>query len=491
LIDPIAYPQGVYISRLRTCFKSKDDTIPVTLQLRPTVNGYPSSSVIYPNGSVTLTPDKVKITDSPSLDDATKFTEFKFDSPIFMQPGEHSFVLFANSNKYEAYVAEVGKLDIVGQRQISEQAYGGSLFLSQNGSTWTADQTSDMLFRIYRNVFSTAPATLQFNVVAPSANVPYDLMHLITNDLTIANTSVSYTFDSTRDGLGSKTGFLPITQLRNYTMDDGFGRRVITGANTSLVLKATMATLNPAVTPVLDSSRCGAILVQNIINNLPLSNSGLFVTSSGTGYANTTDITVTITGGGGTGATAVANVVSNTVNSVYITNGGSGYTTSPTITLTPGSGGGSGAVVVYNGEDKQLGGNSDVRYMTRKVILNDGFDSGDLRVYLTAYKPSNANIHVYYKILSKSDNDLFDNKNYQLMTELGNENYVATNKNDFRELVFAPGLGGVANNSVSYTTDTTGFSTFRTFAIKIVMAGTDTIDVPKVRDVRAIAFPAG
>jgi hypothetical protein len=491
LIDPIAYPQGVYISRLRTCFKSKDDTIPVTLQLRPTVNGYPSSSVIYPNGSVTLTPDKVKITDSPSLDDATKFTEFKFDSPIFMQPGEHSFVLFANSNKYEAYVAEVGKLDIVQQRQISEQAYGGSLFLSQNGSTWTADQTSDMLFRIYRNVFSTAPATLQFNVVAPSSNVPYDLMHLITNDLTIANTSVAYTFNSTRDGLGSKTGFLPITQLRNYTMDDGFGRRVITGANTSLVLKATMATLNPAVTPVVDTSRCGAILVQNIINNLPLSNSGIFVTSRGTGYANTTDVTVTITGGGGTGATAVANVVSNTVNSVYITNAGSGYTTSPTITLTPGSGGGSGAAVVYNGEDKQLGGNSDVRYMTRKVILNDGFDSGDLRVYLTAYKPSNANIHVYFKILSKSDNDLFDNKNYQLMTELGNQNYVATNKNDFRELVFAPGLAGVANNSVSYTTDTTGFSTFRTFAIKIVMAGTDTIDVPKVRDVRAIAFPAG
>ena len=491
LIDPIAYPQGVYISRLRTCFKTKDDTIPVTLQLRPTVNGYPSSSVIYPNGSVTLTPDKVKITDSPDLDDANKFTEFKFDSPIFMQPGEHSFVLFANSNKYEAYVAEVGKLDIVQQRQISEQAYGGSLFLSQNGSTWTADQTSDMLFRIYRNVFSTSPAALQFNVVAPSSNVSYDLMHLITNDLVIANTSVAYTFNSTRDGLGSTTGFLPITQLRNYTMDDGFGRRVITGANTSLVLKATMATLNPAVTPVLDTSRCGAILVENIINNLPLSNSGIFVTSAGTGYANTNDITVTITGGGGTGATAVANVVSNTVNSVYITNGGSGYTTSPIITLTPGSGGGSNAAVVYNGEDRQLGGNSEVRYMTRKVILNDGFDSGDLRVYLTAYKPSNASIHVYFKILSKSDNDLFDNKNYQLMTELGNENYVATNKNNFRELVFAPGLGGVANNSVNYTTDTTGFSTFRTFSIKIVMAGTDTIDVPKVRDVRAIAFPAG
>ncbi len=77
------------------------------------------------------------------------------------------------------------------------------------------------------------------------------------------------------------------------------------------------------------------------------------------------------------------------------------------------------------------------------------------------------------------------------MTGLGNENFVSTNKGDYRELVFAPGTGSVANNSVSYTTSTTGFSTFRTFAIKIVMSGTNPCDVPKVRDLRAIAFPAG
>jgi len=491
LIDPNTYPQGMYLSRIRACFKSKDAVVPVTLQLRPTVNGVPSASVIYPNGTVTLTPDKVKTTDSPNLDDANSYTEFKFDSPIYMQPGEHSFVFFSNSNKYETYVAEIGKLDIVQQRQISEQAYGGSLFLSQNGSTWTADQTSDMLFRIYRSVFSRTAATLKFNVIAPSSNVPYDLTHLITNDLVLGNTSVAYSFNTTVDAGGGSTGFQPILPLQDYYMDDGFGRRVITTSNNSFVLQAVMSTLNPAISPVVDSSRSGATIVENIINNLPLRNSEIFITSSGTGYANSTDVTVSITGGGGAGATASANVLSNTINSVYITNGGIGYTTSPTITITPGSGGGSGAAVTYNGEDKQLGGNANVRYMTRKVILNDGFDSGDLRVYLTGYKPSNSNIYVYYKILSKSDSDLFDNKNYQLMTELGNENFVATNRNDYRELTFAPGTGGVANNSVAYTTSTTGFSTFRTFAIKVVMTGIDTVDVPKVRDLRAIAFPSG
>ena len=491
LVDPSTYPEGLFIQKLRTNFKTKDSVMPVTLQLRPTVNGVPSSSIIYPGGTVTLTPDKVNISESPSLDVATKYTEFVFDNPIYLQPGEHSFVFYSNSNKYEVWAAEVGKLDIVANRQISEQPYGGSLFLSQNGSTWTPDQTSDMMFRIYRKDFSRTPATVKFKTVAPSSNVIYDLAHFIAGDLQIANTSIAYAFNSTVDGTGASAGFKPVGIGTDYSMNDGYGRRVVTTSNNSLTLQATMTTINPAISPVIDASRMGVVLVENIINNLPLSNSGIVVSSIGSGYANSSDITVTVSGGGGSGATAVANVVANTVDAVYITYPGSGYTTSPTITLTPGSGGGSGAVVSYNGEDKKTGGNSDVRYITRKVVLNDGFDSGDLRVYLTAYKPSLSNINVYYKILSKSDPDEFDNKNYQLMTQLGNENFTSTNEGDYREIMFAPGTTGAANNSVSYTSGSTGYSTFKTFAIKIVMSGTSTVDVPKVRDVRAIALPAG
>lgn len=87
--------------------------------------------------------------------------------------------------------------------------------------------------------------------------------------------------------------------------------------------------------------------------------------------------------------------------------------------------------------------------------------------------------------------DTFDNKKWQLMTELGNANFVSTNKGDYRELTFAPGVGGTANNSVSYTSGSTGYATFKTFAIKIVITGSDTTDVPKIRDLRTIALPAG
>ena len=77
------------------------------------------------------------------------------------------------------------------------------------------------------------------------------------------------------------------------------------------------------------------------------------------------------------------------------------------------------------------------------------------------------------------------------MTQLDNTNFVSNSYTDYRELKFAPGVGGTANNSVSYTSGSTSFSNFRTFAIKIVLTGTSTTDVPKVRDFRAIALPAG
>jgi len=494
LIAPAQYPQGIYVDSIRVCFKTKHDTSPVTLQLRPTVNGYPSSTIVYPYGSVTLTPDRVKTTASPDLDDATKYTEFVFDTPIYILPGEHSFVLLSNSLGYEAYVGEVGKLDLVTGLQISEQPYGGSLFRSQNGSTWTPDENVDMLFRINRKVFNTTAATAQFLIDKPTSNLVYDLINTITSEISVANTSIDYSFLSEKS-TGGLTSFITFNPKEDYAMYDGNGRRVLntTTGNTTFILKATMSTSNPDISPVLDVTRFGTIFVDNNINNLPLLNSGFVITTSGSGY--TANANVTISGGGGSGANAfaVANVTTGNITSIIVDVSGSGYTTSPTITIgaPPVPSGNTTAVSSYNGEDNKTGGNSATRYITRRVTLADGFDSGDLRVYLTAYKPSGSSINVYYKLLSDSDADVFDNKSYQLMTQLGNPNFISTNRRDYRELSFAPGISSAANNSILYTSGSTAFNTFKTFAIKIVMSGTDTTDVPKVRDLRAIALPSG
>jgi hypothetical protein len=494
LVSPVQYPQGIFLSKIRVCFKSKDDTIPVTLQVRPTVNGYPSSAVIYPFSTVSLTPDKVNITDSPSLDDPSKFTDFIFDAPIYMQPGEHSFVLLANSNKYEVYVAEIGKTDLVSGRQISEQPYGGSLFLSQNGSTWTADQNSDMTFRMFRYNFSANPVNVQFLLDFPDVGAtPYDLTHLITSDVTVANTALGYEFNSETLTSGY-VGYQPITPLSDYDMNDGFGTRVLnpeTGDST-FILSADMQTTNPDISPIIDIGRIGFLAVHNRINILELASKDIIVTNGGSGYpANSVGVSVSITGGGGSGATAEAFVDGNgVIQDIYIVDPGQGYTGKPTVTITS-TAGGSGATAEIIGETDKNGGPALARYITRRVTLNDGFESGDLRVYMTAYRPVESNIYVYAKFLSSSDPEAFEDKNWQLLTPIGNSNFVSVNQNDYRELVFAPGSQGVPSNAISYETQTSSYNTFRIFAIKIVMTTPNTADVPKVRDLRAIAIPSG
>jgi hypothetical protein len=234
----------------------------------------------------------------------------------------------------------------------------------------------------------------------------------------------------------------------------------------------------------------GFVAVNNKINNLGLSNNNIVVTNTGSGYANASDVTITISGGNGSGALAEANVVGGIIDDITIVDPGSSYTGTPTITITRGSGGGANAAAIIVGETSKKGGPAAARYISRRVTLNDGFDSGDIRVYLTAYRPKESNIYVYVKLLSVSDPDTFEDREWQLLSPIGNANFVSTNSLDYRELIFAPGTNGVPDNAISYTSDGVSYDTFRTFAIKIVMAGTNSADVPRIRDMRAVALPA-
>jgi hypothetical protein len=182
---------------------------------------------------------------------------------------------------------------------------------------------------------------------------------------------------------------------------------------------------------------------------------------------------------------------------VYTITPGSGYLTTPTITISnPATrGGNANAVVTVTGETSSKGGNSYAKYFTKKVVLAPGNDSGDLRVFYTAYKPLGTAIYVYYKILNSLDTAPFESGNWQLMTTMQNPNTYSTSRTDLYEYECAPGIfaSNQANNSISYASATTGqkYSSFIQFAIKIVLATSDNTNVPFLTDLRALALPAG
>jgi len=120
-------------------------------------------------------------------------------------------------------------------------------------------------------------------------------------------------------------------------------------------------------------------------------------------------------------------------------------------------------------------------------------DSGDLRVYYTAYKPVGSKILVYYKLLNRNDTQIFDDQNWQLMTEINaGSNSFSLNRDDLREYVSAPGTNGTPDNSISYTS-TSGitYNNFSQFAIKIVLATSDSTRTPVLHDLRVLALPSG
>ena len=547
IIDKENYPNGCFIDSIKLFFRTKASQFaPVTVSIVGTLNGYPNGETLD-NSQVTLTAENIKVSNNPHYLDPDTYTVFKFPAPVYLESNKlYAFIVRCpTSNDYTIYTAQNGDTAIASSvknlpsdptpttiTKINSAPYVGSLFLSQNSQTWTADQNESMMFTVERCVFSTGTQpTLQFVVpnrlpyrklveedisyflnpntisssVTSAANtdVLVNAFNVSTTDFIPGSTTMSYSYAATLNSTKTAAPTQSVTPGKYGTptyddvyLNDGLGERVlVANSNTSFSLFANMTTVDDAVSPIISDDGLGVYTITWTINNLGLSNNIITVSNGGSGYnVNTTSVVITPTNGFGSGATATANVVGGVVRNIYITNAGSGYATTPTISVVDAnSAPGVGATVIVAGETSPSGGNADARYITKKVILDQGFDSGDLRVYFTAYRPVNTNIYVYYKILSRSDTQTFESGNWQLMTLINNTSDLYSQTRDGTyEFVAAPGESGVAQNYVEYTSGVTGqtYNNFNQFAIKVVLATSDKTAVPFLSDIRAIALPS-
>jgi hypothetical protein len=95
----------------------------------------------------------------------------------------------------------------------------------------------------------------------------------------------------------------------------------------------------------------------NTINSPGAGVFSISVTSGGFGY--TSAPTVTVSGGAGTGATAVAAISGASVSRVTVTNSGAGYTSAPSVSFSGGGGSGAAATVNFGGGNPYTGNNGD------------------------------------------------------------------------------------------------------------------------------------
>ena len=249
-----------------------------------------------------------------------------------------------------------------------------------------------------------------------------------------------------------------------------------------------------ARSPVISDSGLSAYAIQWQINDCELSNSSFTITNGGSSYGSSnTVVTFSVpTGKYGTQAYGGANVTNGKVTGIYVTTPGTGYIETPTVTITTNAGSGAGATATIAGETGKNGGNAMARYVSKKVVLSQGFDSGDLNVYISAYRPVNTDIHVYYKILSGTDTQKFEDGSWQLMTKTNSCDAVySQTRDDVVEYTFAPGTNGTDQGYISYvSTNGNTYTDFSQFAIKIILTTTDNTYVPVLQDMRTIALPA-
>ena len=255
---------GVFLTKCDVFFRSKDDMdIPVTFQLRTMQNGFPTQRII-PFSEITLDPGDVQ-----TSADGSVATTFNFDAPVYLEGGkEYCICLASNSTKYSVYISRIGENDLLTQTFISNQPYLGSLFKSQNASTWEASQWEDLKFTLYRADFLTS-GTVEFyspELTEGNKQIP-----------TLMPNSINLISNKVRVGLGSTVIDSGLT-LGNTVLQQG------TNATANYVGSAGSATgtLNVINAGIGYTPSSGSLTINNI--NL--------VTVTGNGKNATANITV-------------------------------------------------------------------------------------------------------------------------------------------------------------------------------------------------------
>lgn len=264
---------GLYATSIDLFFRNKSANVPVQIQLVAMDNGYPTQEVI-PFSEVSKLPNDSQGRDESDpdydgvkvSDDATLATNFKFESPVYLQPGvEYAIVVLSNDDIYRMWLSEVGKDDVKTGKLVSKNPYTGVMFKSQNASTWTADQNKDFKFRFNRAKFDVTPHEIEFNTIgiASTTNdetgegpLTYSQLSVLAENVTLAKTNIDFSISN--DGGNS---YYPIIPTEDIYLSG-------TANNNSLIkMKAVLSSESEYITPVIDLDRVSLSSVHNFVNS--------------------------------------------------------------------------------------------------------------------------------------------------------------------------------------------------------------------------------
>lgn len=542
-LDPVAQsflvsePQGIYLDSVDIYFKTKDAKEPVFLYIVEVENGYPTNRMV-PFSHVTKKSSEVVLSD-----DATAATKFSFDCPIYLQGNtEYAFVVATNSYEYSIFISTLGQADLHSGIGIYEQPFLGSMFLSQNATTWTAEQQSDITFAMNCCVFDTnSTGTAIFNLQQPETAMEVAIQTLVANDFILDGTEVIYEYKWDTDSLFKQFNNredIFLTELKNILASDD--------ANVpSLQIRMKMKTSNAFISPVIDTEQVYGIFCNNIVKTnddqvYPYT-AGTYISKATTLKYASEDIRIMLDAILPNNSEVDAYIKTNTYNPIYVvqsSKGTLGVDTAAADALT-------GKVLqlyYHNTSDKRLEPKSSVEMAGykldgRKIYLRavgnpDEFKSvasasdtesqyvgldtkyKDL-ILLPVYSESNISIDIWNKSTSYTPGQyvIYNGSIWVALRIIEQNQIPSTNGISWQKVECLKTISTVktdnevtwrpmkkvqsTNNSTlerqskfieyTYYPELVMESEFQTFSVKLVLKSKDKVNVPRVRNLRVIA----
>ena len=520
--DPVAQgfyidqEDGLFVTSIDVFFSSKSSSLPVTMQIRTMVNGYPTETIV-PFGTVVK-----QAADISTSTDATTATTFTFPSPVYLQNAtEYCFVMPCATDDYTIYTARLGQTTLDGARLISKQPYLSSMFKSQNGGTWTPEQNETVKFTVKRASFTEATDA---NVYLVNDAIP--ALELSQNPIEVDATSGSGT------SFGGNPALIKIN-ARNHGLHSTAHNVTVAGVASGTYNGLASTNLNGDYTVIgnatLDSFTLTAQSSDVATSTGAIGGTGITITPNiqfdiiqpvvGLIQPAGTNVTATMrTTGGRTleqsetefSLTTASKAVAVELNAdYYMSNPGAVYSTinetnemssskslsfkltfstttdkghiSPVIDTTRLS-----AHLIQNRMNNPVsgttpefvaetasGGSVEAKYQTRPIILENESTALDIRI--TANVASTAQVKMYYKLSNADDARKMGDLAWRPFNDDGTPDTAvepSENRFQFKEHKFSA----------------SGLTTFTAFQLKITMTGTSSCYPPIVKDLRGIAL---
>lgn len=273
IVDLASNRNGIFLDSVDLYFKSKDSNLPVSIEIRPTSNGFPSTSVVLPFSEVILNPSQVNTSAGP--DPENNFTRFSFDAPVYLKPGEYAIVVRTNGIDYDLWSGEVGVpiLNTDGtsdntNQKVTKLPLIGSLYSSHNSGVWEKVPNESIMFRINKCEFESDNSNtkvLNLKATSPAESKNFSLfkfnVSMLKNFYNLDNPKFSYNFIS-----DTSQSFVQFHENRNVEFITG-EKSFSPTQDFEIKSEFSIPTSNLDVSPVFDMERMSIITVQNKINN--------------------------------------------------------------------------------------------------------------------------------------------------------------------------------------------------------------------------------